>query len=195
MHLVIVGLFFVLFRFDYAFFSQNIETTIVVDVLPDFLGYLLIWFGLEKSQEINRWFKESLTMATGLMVVTFVTLVSSMSFLLEPLLNTPDGTIFAIFFSLVNLIVRNAGSLLFAFTMLFMFMLSSALGYSMQSQERNFLCGLMYVFSIVYSALSIAYIVNQFINLPFSLDWISYPVGAVFMIAAYFIMNRIDELK
>ena len=80
MSIVIVGLFFALFRFDYAFFSQNIDTTVVIDVLPDFLGYLLIWFGLEKTVNINRWFKESHLVATGMLIITFLSLLSSLSF-------------------------------------------------------------------------------------------------------------------
>ncbi len=195
MNLIIVGLIFILFRYDYAFFSQNVDATIVIDVLPDFAGYMLIWFGLEKTQDVNRWFKESHTTATGMMVVSFISLVSSLSFLLEPLLNSPDGQIFSMFFSLVNLIVSKAGSLIFALTMVFMFIFSSALGYSMQSQDRGFLCAVMYFFSIAYTVLAIAYAVNQFINLPFSLDWISVPVGIVFIISSYFIMEKIDELR
>ena len=54
MNLILVGLLFALFRFDYAFFSQNVDTTIVIDVLPDFLGYLLIWFGLEKAVNVIK---------------------------------------------------------------------------------------------------------------------------------------------
>ena len=195
MGLVIVGLLFVLFRFDYTFVSANINAEVTLDVLPDFVGYLLIWFGLEKSVDVNRWFKEAHSAATGLMVITFVTLVSSLSFLLEPLLDSPDGQIFAILFYLVNYLVRIGGSILFALSMIFMFMFASALGYSMQSQEKWFLCRAMYVFSIVYSALAIIFIVNQFINLPLPLDWIAAGINAVFLVFAYFTMNKIKELN
>lgn len=195
MGLVIVGLLFVLFRFDYTFVSANINAEVTMDVLPDFVGYLLIWFGLEKSVDVNRWFKEAHSAATGLMVITFITLVSSLSFLLEPLLNSPDGQIFAILFYVVNYLVRIGGSILFALSMIFMFMFASALGYAMQSQEKWFLCRAMYVFSIVYSALAIVYIVNQFINLPLPLDWISAGINAVFLVFSYFTMNKIKELN
>ena len=195
MNLILVGLLFILFRYDYAFFSQNVETTVMIDVHPDFVGYMLIWFGLEKAANANRWFKESHTICTGMMVVSFLSLASSLSFLISPLLQSPDGQIFASFFAIVNMIVSRAGSLIFAFTMIFMFMFSSALGYSMQTQERGFSCGLMYFFSIAYTVLSVAYLINQFINLPFSLNWISFPIGIVFMISSYFIMEKIDELK
>ena len=192
---MIVGLLFVLFRFDYTFVSANINAEVTMDVLPDFVGYLLIWFGLEKSVDVNRWFKEAHSAATGLMVITFITLVSSLSFLLEPLLNSPDGQIFAILFYVVNYLVRIGGSILFALSMIFMFMFASALGYAMQSQEKWFLCRAMYVFSIVYSALAIVYIVNQFINLPLPLDWISAGINAVFLVFSYFTMNKIKELN
>ncbi|MBQ6052110.1 MAG: hypothetical protein IJL30_02350 [Clostridia bacterium] len=195
MGLVIVGLLFVLFRFDYTFVSANINAEVTMDVLPDFVGYLLLWFGLEKSVDVNRWFKEAHSAATGLMVITFITLVSSLSFLLEPLLNSPDGQIFAILFYVVNYLVRIGGSILFALSMIFMFMFASALGYAMQSQEKWFLCRAMYVFSIVYSALAIVYIVNQFINLPLPLDWISAGINAVFLVFSYFTMNKIKELN
>ena len=195
MNLILVGLLFILFKYDYAFFSQNVEMTIMIDVLPDFVGYMLIWFGLEKASTANRWFKESHTIATGMMIVTFITLVSSLSFFLSPLLNSPDGQIFAGFFAIINLIVSHAGSLIFGFTMIFMFMFSSALGYSMQTQERGFSCGLMYVFSVAYTVLAVAYMVNQFINLPIPLDWISGGIGIVFIISSYFIMEKIEELK
>ena len=143
MMLVIVGLIFILFRFDYSFFSYNVEASVAIDVLPDFVGYLLIWFGLEKSVDVNRWFKEAHSAATGMMLITFITLVSSLSFLLEPLLESPDGQIFAILFYIINYLVRIGGSILTALTMVFMFMLASAIGYSMQSQERMLLCRVM----------------------------------------------------
>lgn len=194
MILVIVGLIFILFRFDYTFFSYNVEASIAIDVFPDFVGYLLIWFGLEKSVDVNRWFKEAHSAATGLMVVTFITLVSSLSFLLEPLLESPDGQLFAILFYLINYLVRIGGSVLTALTMVFMFMLASAIGYSMQSQERMFLCRAMYVFSIAYSALAVVYIINQFINLPLPLDWITAGINVIFIVFAYISMNKIKEL-
>ncbi|MBQ1862634.1 MAG: hypothetical protein II149_03870 [Clostridia bacterium] len=194
MMLVIVGLIFILFRFDYSFFSYNVEASVAIDVLPDFVGYLLIWFGLEKSVDVNRWFKEAHSAATGMMLITFITLVSSLSFLLEPLLESPDGQIFAILFYIINYLVRIGGSILTALTMVFMFMLASAIGYSMQSQERMLLCRVMYVFSIAYSVLAVVYIVNQFINLPLPLDWITAGINVIFILFSYISMNKIKEL-
>lgn len=192
--LVIVGLIFILFRFDYSFFSYNVEASVAIDVLPDFVGYLLIWFGLEKSVDVNRWFKEAHSAATGMMLITFITLVSSLSFLLEPLLESPDGQIFAILFYIINYLVRIGGSILTALTMVFMFMLASAIGYSMQSQEWMLLCRVMYVFSIAYSVLAVVYIVNQFINLPLPLDWITAGINVIFILFSYISMNKIKEL-
>ncbi len=194
MMLVIVGLIFILFRFDYSFFSYNVEASVAIDVLPDFVGYLLIWFGLEKSADVNRWFKEAHSAATGMMLITFITLVSSLSFLLEPLLESPDGQIFAILFYIINYLVRIGCSILTALTMVFMFMLASAIGYSMQSQERMLLCRVMYVFSIAYSVLAVVYIVNQFINLPLPLDWITAGINVIFILFSYISMNKIKEL-
>ena len=194
MMLVIVGLIFILFRFDYSFFSYNVEASVAIDVLPDFVGYLLIWFGLEKSVDVNRWFKEAHSAATGMMLITFITLVSSLSFLLEPLLESPDGQVFAILFYIINYLVRIGGSILTALTMVFMFMLASAIGYSMQSQERMLLCRVMYVFSIAYSVLAVVYIVNQFINLPLPLDWITAGINVIFILFSYISMNKIKEL-
>lgn len=195
MNLILVGLFFVLFRFDYAFFSQNVDTTIVIDVLPDFLGYLLIWFGLEKAVDVNRWFKETHLVSTGMLVVTFISLLSSLSFLIAPMVSHPDIKIFLSFLTIVEMIVTNAQSLIFAVTMIFMFMLSSALGYEMQKKDKYFPCVVMYFFSIAYTVLAVAYAVNQFINLPFSLEWLNIPLGIVFLISSYFIMEKVDELK
>lgn len=195
MNLVIVGLFFALFRFDYAFFSQNVETTVVIDILPDFLGYLLIWFGLEKTVNINRWFKEAHLVATGMLIVTFISLVSSLSFLFAPMMDHPDVKIILSFFTIVELIVSRAGSLIFAITMVFMFTLSSAIGYLMQQKEKNFSCAVMYFFSIAYTVLAVAYGVNQFINLPFSLEWVNIPLGIVFLLSSYFITDKVEELR
>ena len=195
MSLVIVGLFFALFRFDYAFFSQNIDTTVVIDVLPDFLGYLLIWFGLEKTVNINRWFKESHLVATGMLIITFLSLLSSLSFFFSPMIDHPDIKIFLSFFTIVNMIVSRAGSLIFAVTMIFMFTLCSAIGYLMQQKEKNFSCVLMYFFSVAYTVLAVAYAINQFINLPFSLEWVNIPLGIVFLLSTYFITDKIEELR
>jgi len=194
-NLILVGLLLVFFRFDYSFFSQNIEAVITVDVLPDFVGYFLIWFGLEKASNANRWFKECHTISTAMLVVTFLSFFASMSFLLNPILQSPDGKIFTVAFSLITLAVNSASSLIYAITMIFAFMLASALGYSMQTQERDFSCFVMYVFSVAFSVLAIGYAVTQFINLPLEMWWISYPIDALFMISAYFIMNKVEELK
>ena len=195
MNLILVGLLCILFRYDYSFFSENIGAIVTIDVFPDFVGYMLIWFGLEKASGVNRWFKECHTISTAMLVVTFLSFLSSVSFLLGPLLQTPDGKIYGVAFSLITLAVSSADKIIYAVTMIFAFMLASALGYSMQTQEKNFPCVLMYIFSIAYTVFAIAYAVTQFISIPIELWWFAYPVNALFMLSAYFIMGKVEELK
>jgi membrane-associated protease RseP (regulator of RpoE activity) len=111
------------------------------------------------------------------------------------MIDHPDVKIFLSFFTIVNMIVSRAGSLIFAVTMVFMFTLCSAIGYLMQQKEKNFSCVLMYFFSVAYTVLAVAYAINQFINLPFSLEWVNIPLGIVFLLSTYFITDKIEELR
>ena len=164
-----------------------------VNVIPDVVGYFLLWFGLEKLATVNRWFRETHTIATGMLVVTFISFLSQISFLFEDYLGSGDLKALGIVFSLLNYAVSSGESILVALNMVFMIFLCYGLGYDLQEKNKDVLCRIMYLFSIVYIALAVVYAVNQFINLPFALWYISGPVNVIFMPFAYYITQKIEE--
>ena len=86
MNYIVVGLFLILFSYDMSFYSETLSGTVTMDILPDFIGYLLIWFAMEKPSIENKWLRMASSVGTGMLVVSFLTFLSEVRFLYENLL-------------------------------------------------------------------------------------------------------------
>ena len=78
---VFVGLFFVCFSLIFPLYMtvRNVTYPIRVDLIPTFLGFLLIAAGLDNLPYANRRLTDAGRLAAGLSLVSFVTLISQFS--------------------------------------------------------------------------------------------------------------------
>ncbi|MDF2685578.1 MAG: hypothetical protein K0S55_759 [Clostridia bacterium] len=191
---IILGLFFILFSYKFPFYSETIKDFVNVDILPDFIGYLLIWFGLEKATALNRWFKDASSLVVGLMVLTFISFFSQISFFFKDFLDT-DGQIYAIILSLVKILMENGEAIVQAICMFFLGMYSTGIGHEMGNIKNSFLGSIAYGFSVIYALLIIVFIIRQFITFPFDMWIVTAPINLVFILYNTIALNKIKELK
>ena len=83
--LLILGLIFTVFSYFF-----EIAPGIALDVLPDFVGFLLIWHVGNKLEEKTKWFKEASIFAAILAAIHFIGFASSLRGLL------PQNTTFGV---------------------------------------------------------------------------------------------------
>lgn len=191
---ILVGLFFILFSYNVEFMSQNLGSMVTVDIIPDFVGFLILWFALEKKESVNRWFKESLTLTTGLLVISFLVFASQLQFLFSSWLQDIDSKAIALIITVATLAFQYGECIIYALTMIFMVFLSRAFMYE---ADRNRLRGYSVAFTVfffVYLLLTAAFVVLQFIKLPFSFYLIALPVNIAFMALLLLSSRKIDIL-
>ncbi|MBE6890476.1 MAG: hypothetical protein E7481_00460 [Ruminococcaceae bacterium] len=194
MALVLFGLICVLVNFGFEFYSTNLGANVMIDILPDFVGYLILYFALEKQESNGRWFRESLSVGVGMLVVSVLVFLSQIQFLFS-WTNTLDSKVFALFVSLITAGVNHIGSIIYALTMVFAALFSLAM-MSEADKIRHKGWSVTYtVFFMLYVALAAAYVVLQFIQLPFSSNLIALPVNIAFILVFYFSTKTLDVFE
>lgn len=191
---MIIGLIFILFSFKFPFYSETLKEIVNIDVLPDFIGYLFIWFGLEKAIEENRWFKEASSIGVGLMVLTFLTFLSQIRFLFTFFFEG-DGQVYAVILAIFSLLIEKGESIIQAICMLFLGMYSTGIGNEMVILKENFLSSVSYGFSVIYAIMIVVYMVNQFIVFPFEMWIIMTPINIAFIIYNAITLKKIKAFN
>lgn len=193
MLLTLVGVFFILLDFTMPIGAVG-TVSYSVDILPDFVGYLILWFSLEKPSTLNRWFKDSSTLATTLLALTFLGFLGNISFLLPG--NSTDGSGLAFLFELINTGYTFATPLFVAANMVFLSFLSRALGSLCEERGREFLSTGFWIFTILFFGLAaFALVFFFFPYLPIRVWHIALPVGIVFGIFSLLASKDVKELQ
>lgn len=74
----IIGLMFVSLAIVYPVTLAS-GRTLYIDLIPDFIGFLLIRLGMDKMSYYNRYLRDAANFATGCLVLSFMTLVGQLS--------------------------------------------------------------------------------------------------------------------
>lgn len=192
MVVVCLALICVLFNFGFDFYSVNIGTNVVVDLLPDFVGYLILCFTLEKKGSSNRWFREAHSISVGMLIISFLVFLSQIRFLFASLGGSIDSEVFSLFISLITTGAGRIECLIYAFTMGF----AAFFSLSMMSEAdkiSNKVWSVVYiVLFILYIIMAVIYIVLQFVAVPFSPYIIALPVNFIFLMSFYLSTKSID---
>ncbi len=190
---IVLGLAFILITFEVPLVT-GAEASQYIDIFPDFVGYLILWFRLEKTVSVNRWFKDSSTIAAGMMAVTFVQFLGSMSFLLPQ--NFMDSSTFKFMADIINFIFSAGAPIILALNMVFVSFLCRGLGLSCEDRKKEFLSTVFFVLTIVFFALAAFAAVTLFIrNLPIQVWHIALPAGIVFAVFALIGSRGVKELE
>ncbi len=186
---IVLGLAFI-----FVTFEVPLSDTQYIDIFPDFVGYLILWFKLEKTGTVNRWFKDASTIAAGMLAVTFVQFLGSMSFLLPQ--NFMDSSTFKFMADIVNFIFSAGAPIVLALNMIFVSFLCRGLGLSCEDRKKEFLSTVFFVLTIVFFALAAFAAVTLFIrNLPIQVWHVALPAGTVFAVFALIGSRGVKELE
>lgn len=194
MSLIAVGLFFALVSFNYDFLSLNTGSYVTINILPDFIGFLILTFALEKHRGINRWFHECQTYSSGMLVVTFLVFVTQIQFLFSGYLEYGEFQWMGIVLALLSVLFSKAEYIIMALNMFTGFFFCYALGTEYQERENRFVTVLLYVFSILFAGLGVLCVVYEFIRFNINIRFITTPVAVLFIIVAYFAGKNIKEI-
>ena len=173
MALVLLGLICILFNFGFEFYSTNVGSNVMLDLLPDFAGYLILCFSLEKREALSRWFKESLSLSTGMLVVSALVFLSQIQFLFSSWTGSIDSKVFTLFVSLITLGISYLDCIVYAVTMVFAAVFSLAMMSEADKIAHRRWSVTFTVLFVLYVVLAIAYVILQFISLPFNPYFIS----------------------
>ena len=182
-----MGLVFVLSNYN-----MNIGSSVVVDVLPDFVGYLLLCLSLEKVESSNRWFREARVFSTGMLVISVLTFIAQIRFFFSLWTGSIDSEVFAVFVKLLESGLGHVDCIIYAVTMLFAAFFSLAMMSEADSISRKGWSVSYTVFFLLYVVLAGAFVVLQFIQIPFSPYLIALPVNIIFVLVFYYSTRTLD---
>jgi len=195
---IVVGIIFLMFRFSIDFFSENINETLIIDILPDFVGFMFLWFTLDRMQKINRSFKDANNLSVILLVVSFLNFASQiLPIFIGGDISGIDGSYAWIILlsNLVRMLFSFGGSVYLALIMLFLALLSSAFSDEMADKDKAKLYWGTKIMVFVYLAMIVVCIVNQFIEFPVDVWIMVLPVNGIFALLVYFCMKHIKVPK
>ena len=189
---------FVLILFDLSAPGAAEEQS--VDILPDFIGYLMLWFALEK-RKINGRVQGVYTAAAIMIPLSFLLFLSQIQGLLLPELIEDERNTGWILLHAVLRIFSFVDTKFYGLVLLLGILVSAGLLFAMlghwdQRQEdrrMRLLCkggiGLCAVTGLIY-------LVTAFLpNLPIPPQWIGYPLSAGIVALIWFSMKDISEME
>lgn len=196
MNLILFGLVLILFHLS----APSEDPTFFSDILPDFAGYLLLWFALEKRR-INARMRGVYTAVSVMIPISFLVFLSQIQANFN-LFETDDfrETFTVILSSLLTWIyalsARWSGILSLIAAGILLWFFFAILGHWDERQEdyRNrLICrvgmGLCAVTGVLYLVSAI------FPNLPFSVLWITYPLSAAAIGAAWLATKDYSDMQ
>ena len=192
MALVFLGLICILFNFGFSYYSSAEGAMITLDLLPDFAGYLILCLAYEKIDKKSRWMRESQSIAVGMLVVSVLTFISQIRIVFDAFVDGIDSKVFALFAGLLTLGLNYVDLLIYAVTMVFMAFFSLAM-MSEADKIRHRGWSVTYtVFFVLYLIFAAAFVVFQFVQLPFSAYFIAIPLNVAFAFVFYVSTKKLD---
>ena len=181
----LLGIFFSVISYRFRF-TQSVSA----DILPAFVGLLILWYVGNKLEKRGGWFKEASVSASVLAFINFVGYASEFKNLLPKATTFADSDIFRFIFTGVNYVYENGALVFSGLTFVVLQFFCRALGSVAEENKKHTLAIIFYVFTWVFLALAVFYAVAAFVSLPFGVWMIGYPITAVFAIFAAVFMKK-----
>lgn len=183
--LVFLGLLFL--SFSYAVPVSSGE---VMEVIPDFVGFLLLWLGMEKAKPLGGRMKVCSYIAGGLIAVHFLVFLGQLDLLL-PSFSLDDLLIFKVFFGFIG-DIYSAGEAWFVFAN-FVFAAFLAFAFKEESDYDGrvlesvifFICGILMIGGGIFCA------VHFFAEWSFSFRYVTVPAMLVFALCCVAFGDRL----
>ncbi len=196
MNLILFSFIFILFTFNTGVGGENFSFTL--DILPDCIGYLILWLMLDKRRFSKR--MHGLYTAVAVMLpVTFLCLVGQIKGLfITELIKDARNTGWVILNWLLDGLATLAGPLngilLLAGAVILGWLFFAMLGYWEQNDQHKLQCTLCKVGMVLCGLMALCDIGELIILLPFSWHWITYPLSLGAIAVARFVMKDSQEM-
>ncbi len=191
MNLMLFGLALIVLCFNV---SYSVDKTVqVIDVLPDFIGYLILWFALEKRR-VNKRMSSLYTVVSGMTLISFLFFLGQIKVFFA---NTLTGNLTWIGWLLDGLtyVMTNFGSLVLLVGVLILAWIHfGLLEYWEQTNQHKLQCTVCKLGMGLCGLAGLCHVGATFIILPFSWNWIAYPISLLAIVTAWFVMKDSQEM-
>ena len=176
MNLILFSFLFILITADFPVINGNV--TYVIDALPAFVGYMILWYGIDKRQ-INSRMKFVRGCTTAMAVITFLGFLSQIRYLFADFLRG-DGLIIGWILTGAAYLFGELGDLVLLISALLTGTLFWAAKLQWDQKETNRLQQTLCIAGmVVCGAIALCDLGALLVILPFSWHWISYPLSAL----------------
>lgn len=198
MNLFLFSFVFILFTLEFPY--EMGENTYFFDVLPDFVGYLLLWFTLEKRR-INKRMNLAYTAVSVMTVLSFLAFLAQIRFLV---IDAPAATEFLNgdgFF--INLLLDGFAAIYAGYNGIFMLLGAAILfliffamlgHWEQHEQYKNQRMGCVAGF-VLCSIIGLCDLGSALIILPFSWFWISYPLSVLAIATLWYTVKDCSQME
>lgn len=191
MNLILFSFIFILFTLPAPLALG--ETTQLFDVLPDFIGYLILWLSLEK-RKINRAMRGVYSAVSVMTLISFAFFAGQFSFLFPDFIQGNGKILGWLFAGLTYVYTQFNDLVLLAAVLVIGWMLFSLLEYWEQTDRHKIQCLACKGGLILCGITALCHIGATAIILPFSWHWISYPLSLLIILDAWFVMKESQEM-
>ncbi len=191
MNLMLFGLVLIVLCFNTTYKVD--DTMQFIDILPDFIGYLILWFTLEKRR-INKRMKGLYTAVSVMTLLSFLFFLGQIKVFFAEFFEG-DLMIIGWLLDAFTYVMANFGNLVLLVAVLLLgWLLFAMLGYWEQTNQHKLHCTVCKVGLILCGIAGLCHIGATFVILPFSWYWISYPLSLLAVATAWFVMKDCQEM-
>ncbi len=191
MNFIVFGLVLIVLCFRSEYTVE--ETKYFFDLLPDFIGYLILWFTLEKRR-FNARMRRLYVAVSVMTVISFLFFLGQIKVFFADLI-TYDMKIFEWILDGLNHVSLYFGDLMLLVAVgILGWLLFAMLGYWEQNNQHKLQCTVCKVGMILCGLAGLCHLGSTFVILPFSWHWISYPLSLLGVVCAWFVMKDSQEM-
>lgn len=193
MGLTVLGVIFIVVTLDVTIEAGS--SIVQVDALPDFIGYLILFFSMEKSTKLNGWFKNASGFCTVMLGVTFLNFISGWGKALLPT-NIIEARVLSVMLNIVYTLFGFIGPFIIAASMIYLSFLSRGFGLELENRGNKTYPVIFFIITILFYIVAAVCVLLQFFKqLPLQTWYFTVPVSILFCVFAFITSENIKELR
>lgn len=183
----LLGTFFSIISYQYPF-----TQSMTADILPTFVGLLILWYVANKLESKSHWFKDASVTAAVFAMLHFIGWLAEFKNLLPQATTFADSDIFRFMLTGINYVYENGALIFTALVFVVMQFYCRALGSVAEEKEKRTVAVTFYIFTWIFIAIAVFYAVAAFVKMPFEAWIIGNSVTAIFAVFAAIFMKKND---
>lgn len=185
--LTVLAFVFILFSYQLPF-----TPSVTADVLPAFVGFLLLWYVGEKLEKRNKTFKKASVAAAAMAAVTFIGYASAFRELLPRQTTFADSDIFRFIFTGVGFVFENGAMIFTALGFIPIILFCLALKSAAEEKGGRAAEIICLIFTWIFVILIPVYVIFNFAAQIIPLWYFTSPIFAVFILISAIIMKKYE---